>query len=44
MNEAIASSLSRAVIGCASISSIAASSRSQRSVKSVSRTSSLDWK
>ena len=44
MNDAIASSLSRALIGWASISSIAASSSSQRSVNSVSSTSSLDWK
>ena len=44
MNEAIACSFSRAAIGWASISSIASSISSQRSRKSVSSTSSLDWK
>ena len=44
MNDAIAWSFSRGPIGWASISSIAASISSQRSRKSVSSTSSLDWK
>ena len=44
MNEAIACSLSRAGMGCASISAMVASSSSQRSRNSVSSTSSLDWK
>ena len=44
MNDAIANSLSRAPIGWASISSIAASISSQRSRNSVSSTSSLDPK
>ena len=44
MNEAIASSFSRAGIAAASISRIASSRTSQRSRNSVSSTSSLDWK